>query len=139
MLVTIYTDGGSRGNPGISGFGLVIIDESNQIIHQESKFLGIKTNNEAEYSGLVAALTWLVQNKSKYDLTQANFNSDSQLMVRQIQGLYKVKSPNIIPLYQSAISLLKQLNIPYQFTDVRREFNQIADKLANQAMDSAKL
>ena len=135
MQLSIYTDGGSRGNPGISGYGLVIYDQDRQIIYQESKFLGIKTNNEAEYSGVIAALNWIHKNLTLFGFTQLNFFSDSQLLVRQFQGKYKVKSATLLPLFAQAQQLLIQINLPYTFTDVRRDFNQLADKLANQAMD----
>lgn len=135
MEINVYTDGGSRGNPGISGYGLVIYDQSKKILFQESKFLGIKTNNEAEYAGLIGALIWLNQNKINLKISRINFYSDSQLMVRQLQGFYKVKAPNLIPIFKQAKDLLNSLNLPFTFSDVRREFNQLADDLANQAMD----
>ena len=135
MELSIYTDGGSRGNPGISGYGLVIYDQHQQIIYQESKFLGIKTNNEAEYSGIITALNWVHQHQTTYKFTKLNFFSDSQLLVRQFQGKYKVKSATLLPLFAQAQQLLIQINLPYTFTDIRRDSNQLADKLANQAMD----
>ncbi len=135
MEVNIYTDGGSRGNPGVSGYGLVIYDDQKTLIYQESKFLGIKTNNEAEYSGIIAALEWIKKNQSVYQITQLNFFADSQLMIRQFQGIYKVKAPTLLPLFSHAQQLLLQINLPAKFTDVRREFNKLADELANQAMD----
>ena len=138
MEVNIYTDGGSRGNPGISGYGLVIYDDQKTLIYKESKFLGIKTNNEAEYSGIIAALEWVKKNQSAYQITQLNFFADSQLMIRQFQGIYKVKAPTLLPLFSRAQQLLLQINLPAKFTDVRREFNKLADELANQAMDRRK-
>ena len=138
MEVNIYTDGGSRGNPGISGYGLVIYDDQKTLIYQESKFLGIKTNNEAEYSGIIAALEWVKKNQSAYQITQLNFFADSQLMIRQFQGIYKVKAPTLLPLFSRAQQLLLQINLPAKFTDIRREFNKLADELANQAMDRRK-
>ncbi len=135
MEISIYTDGGSRGNPGISGYGFVIYDSNRQVIYQESRFLGIKTNNEAEYSGVIAALKWIKQHQSYYDLTKLNFFSDSQLVVRQLQGKYKVKAVTLLSLFAEAQQLLVQINLPYTFTDIRRDLNQLADKLANQAMD----
>ena len=135
MEINIYTDGGSRGNPGISGYGLVIYDEKNQVIYQEAKFLGIKTNNEAEYSGLIGALEWVKKNQDNFNISQLNFFSDSQLLVRQFQGIYKVKAPTLLPLYAYSQQLLSQIHLPYFFKDVRREFNELADELANQAMD----
>ncbi|MFA5749980.1 MAG: ribonuclease HI family protein [Candidatus Shapirobacteria bacterium] len=136
MEINIYTDGGSRGNPGISGYGVVIYDDKNNIIYQESKFIGIKTNNEAEYSGLIAALEWIQKNQSIFKITQLNFFADSQLLIRQLQGIYKVKAPTLLPFFAKAQQLLIQISLPYFFKDIRREFNELADKLANQAMDS---
>ncbi len=134
MNITVYTDGGSRGNPGHSGYGLVIYSDSQKILFQESKYLGIKTNNEAEYSGLIGALDWLSKNQdSKF--SKINFYSDSQLMIRQIQGKYKVKAPNLKPFFQKAQELINSIKIPIIFQDVRRDLNQLADELANQAMD----
>jgi probable phosphoglycerate mutase len=138
MVLNIYTDGGSRGNPGISGYGLVIYEDKQKVLYQEGKFLGIKTNNEAEYSGIIAAIEWVKKNKTNYNITQLNFFADSQLMIRQFQGLYKVKAPTLLPLYAQAQQLLAQINLPTKFTDVRREFNKLADELANQAMDLQK-
>jgi len=135
MVLNIYTDGGSRGNPGISGYGLVIYEDKQKILYQEGKFLGVKTNNEAEYSGIIAALEWVKKNKTNYNITQLNFFADSQLMIRQFQGLYKVKAPTLLPLFAHAQQLLAQINLPAKFTDVRRDFNKLADELANQAMD----
>lgn len=136
MLINVYTDGGSRGNPGISGYGVVINDDQNQLIYQEAKFLGIKTNNEAEYSGIIAALKWIKKNQKSYQITQINFFADSQLMIRQLQGLYQVKAPTLLPLFSQVQQLLIQINLPVKYTDVRREFNKLADQLANQAMDN---
>ena len=136
MELNIYTDGGSRGNPGISGYGLVIYGDKEQVICQESKFLGIKTNNEAEYLALIASLEWIKKNQSFLSITKINFFADSQLMIRQLQGVYKVKAPTLLPLFSHAQQLLIQINLPHTFQDVRREYNKLADKLANQAMDN---
>ena len=136
MELNIYTDGGSRGNPGISGYGLVIYDEKQKIICKESKFLGIKTNNEAEYLAIIAALDWVKKNQSFLKINKINFFADSQLMIRQLQGIYKVKAPTLLPLFSRVQQLLIQINISHTFQDIRRELNEFADKLANQAMDS---
>jgi ribonuclease HI len=136
MLLNIYTDGGSRGNPGIAGYGVVIYDDKKEILYKEAKFIGTKTNNEAEYSGIIAALNWIKKNQVNYNITQLNFFADSQLMIRQLQGLYKVKAPTLLPLFSHAQQLLIQINLPAKFTDVRRESNELADTLANQAMDN---
>lgn len=138
MQINVYTDGGARGNPGPAGFGLVIYSDHNQIIHKDSKYLGIKTNNEAEYSALIAALTWVLQNKEKANITTVHFYSDSQLLVRQIQGKYRVKAPNLKGYFYAVTQLLQQINLPFKPQDIRRESNLIADQLANQAMDNRK-
>ncbi len=136
MEINVYTDGGSRGNPGISGYGVVVYDDQNNILYQEAKFLGIKTNNEAEYSAIIAALEWIKSHQKSYQISQLNFFADSQLMIRQLQGLYKVKAPTLLPLFSRVQQLLIQINLPTKYTDIRREFNKLADELANQAMDS---
>lgn len=135
MDINVFTDGGSRGNPGHSGYGLVIYGDDQKIIFQDSKYLGIKTNNEAEYSGLIGALSWINDNQESLNISKIIFNSDSQLMVRQLQGLYKVKAPNLIPIFQQAQKLINSISSPIIFKDVRRDFNKLADQLANEAMD----
>ncbi|MFA5532706.1 MAG: ribonuclease HI family protein [Candidatus Shapirobacteria bacterium] len=135
MEINIYTDGGSRGNPGPSGYGLVVYDNLKKVIYQESKFLGVKTNNEAEYLALLASLDWVKKNQEMYQINKVNFFADSQLLVRQLQGKYKVKAPNLKDLFIKSQQLLNQINLDYQFNDIRRELNTLADKLANQAMD----
>jgi ribonuclease HI len=135
MQISVYTDGGSRGNPGISGYGLVIYNDHNQIIYQESKFLGIKANNESEYAAFLGALVWINNNIQKLNITQISFYADSQLLVCQIQGKYKVKAANLKPLFDQAHYLIDQLKIPYQFQHVLRSVNELADQLANHAMD----
>jgi ribonuclease HI len=132
MKVKIFTDGGARGNPGLAGYGVVIKDENGKIIYQEQKFLGIKTNNEAEYMGLISALTWIKNN----DVKEVEINSDSQLLVRQMKGIYKVKAVNLKGLWQTAKNLAEGKNIEYR--EIRREYNSEADALANLAMDLKK-
>lgn len=136
MIIKVFIDGGARGNPGIAGSGVVITDESNRPIYQESKCLGIKTNNEAEYFALITALTWIRENLPRYGrVSKIFFYSDSELLVRQILGIYKVKSVGLKPLFVAAKNLLDQLDLAYQFRHIPREQNQLADKLANQAMN----
>ena len=135
MQINVYTDGGSRGNPGPSGYGLVIYDDNQKILFKESKYIGIKTNNEAEYAGLIGALIWINQNKDSFQISQINFFADSQLLVRQVQGLYKVKAEHLKPLFNRVKDLLNQINLSYSFKDIRRESNELADQLANDAMD----
>lgn len=135
MEIKVYTDGGARGNPGIAGYGLVIYDNCQNILFKEAKYLGVKTNNEAEYSALIGALTWVKNHKTEFNIDKISFFSDSQLLVRQVLGVYKVKASNLQPLFIKVKELLQTISLPYQFTDVRRDFNKLADSLANQAMD----
>ncbi|MFA6184713.1 MAG: ribonuclease HI family protein [Candidatus Shapirobacteria bacterium] len=135
MNINVYTDGGSRGNPGHSGYGLVVYDDEQNILFQESKYLGTKTNNEAEYAGLIGALNWINDNQNSLKISKINFHSDSQLMIRQLIGLYKVKAPNLIPIFHQAKDLIKSISSSITFKDIRRDFNKLADQLANEAMD----
>ncbi|MFA7301495.1 MAG: ribonuclease HI family protein [Candidatus Shapirobacteria bacterium] len=133
MKVKIFTDGGSRGNPGISGFGVIVIDENKKIIFEASKYLGIRTNNEAEYEGLIFGLNWLKENELAID--EAEFNADSELMIKQMQGLYKVKADNLKNLNKQAREFVLEIKSKIKFNAIRRELNSAADSLANDAMD----
>jgi probable phosphoglycerate mutase len=137
MIANVFTDGGSRGNPGISGYGIVVFDDQKKRLYEESKYLGVKTNNEAEYYGLIAAVTWAVAHQT--DFESINFYSDSQLLVRQQLGRYKVKAPHLKPLFDNVRQILSSCHVPYQFFEIRRELNQAADELANIAMDRKTL
>jgi len=130
MKLKVFTDGGARGNPGVAGYGVVIEDENRNIVFEEGKFLGIKTNNEAEYMGLIGALDWVDKNRSE---TEIEINSDSQLMVRQMMGIYKVKAEHLKKLWSVAKSLTEGKKVI--FKEIRREYNSKADALANLAMD----
>ncbi len=123
-------DGGARGNPGPAGFGVVIEDRHGARIAEFSRYLGHRTNNFAEYSGLVAALTYVLEHKH----SALRVLSDSELMVRQMNGVYKVRSPELRPLYEEAKRLARQLQW-FRIEHVRREQNAEADRLANEAMD----
>lgn len=135
MIINIYTDGGARGNPGPSAYGLHIEDEHKNVLLDKAEYIGIKTNNEAEYAGVLAALSWIKKNKKQYQIEKIFFYSDSQLLVRQLQGLYKVKAPNLKPLYIQATQDLSTIGLPYTFTDIRRHLNTIADQLLNDKLD----
>ena len=132
MKVRVYTDGGARGNPGVAGYGVYIENDKGEEIYKESRFLGIKTNNEAEYFGLIAALSWMTENNIK----EAEINSDSQLLVRQMKGLYKVKAEHLKNLWKKSQELCQGNQIV--FKEIPRENNKKADILANLAMDCKK-
>ena len=127
---TAHCDGGSRGNPGPSGYGAVIEDPKGRIVARLSKFLGRQTNNYAEYSGLLAVLTWANENGTK----RLRVVSDSELMVKQMKGQYKVASPGLRPLWEEAKRLAGRLE-RFEMRHTLRGGNQEADQLANEAMD----
>jgi probable phosphoglycerate mutase len=128
--ITAYCDGGSRGNPGPAGFGVYIQDQSGAALAELSEFLGIKTNNFAEYSGLLAALGFALENGYR----RLRVVSDSELMVKQIKGQYRVNSPDLKPLYEEAKRRIAKLE-SFQIQHVLRDKNREADRLANLAMD----
>src|SRR5579862_3358230 len=125
-----FSDGGARGNPGPSGYGVVIQDQSGRKVAQLSEYLGHQTNNFAEYQGLIAALEYALQHGPK----ALKLISDSELLVRQIKGIYKVKNPTLQDLHGRAKELIAQLEW-FSIGHALREHNQEADRLANEAMD----
>jgi ribonuclease HI len=125
-----HSDGGARGNPGPAGYGVVIQDESGRKIAALSEYLGHQTNNFAEYQGLIAALEYALQHGPK----ALKLISDSELLVRQIKGIYKVKNPTLQDLHGRAKELIAQLDW-FSIGHAMREHNREADQLANEAMD----
>ena len=125
-----HCDGGSRGNPGPSGYGAVIEDPQGRVAARLSKFLGVYTNNYAEYQGLLAVLAWALEN----GVRRLRVVSDSELMVRQMMGRYKVASPLLRPLWQDATRMAARLD-GFEMRHTLRGGNQEADRLANEAMD----
>ncbi|HEV8524732.1 MAG TPA: ribonuclease HI family protein [Terriglobales bacterium] len=128
-----HVDGGARGNPGPAGYGVVIKDASGRKLAELSEYLGIQTNNYAEYCGLIAALEYAL--KHNYDALRVL--ADSELIVRQIKGVYKVRNPGLRPLFERAQELIRRLRW-FEIEHIRRELNRAADRLANQAMDQGK-
>ncbi len=128
--ITAHIDGGARGNPGPAGYGVYIQDEAGKTIAEMSEFLGVQTNNVAEYSALVAALEFATKNEHR----ALRVVSDSELLVKQMTGVYKVKSPDLKELYDRARSLARKLE-SFQVRHVLRHQNKEADRLANAAMD----
>jgi probable phosphoglycerate mutase len=125
-----HCDGGSRGNPGPAGFGALITDAKGNTLAELSEFLGVRTNNYAEYSGLLAVIQWALE----HGHTRLKVVSDSELMVKQIQGKYKVNSPDLKPLWQTARDRIAKLK-GFEISHALRHKNKEADALANQAMD----
>lgn len=126
----VYTDGASRGNPGESGIGIAIKDNSNNTVHEIKKYFPKLTNNQAEYKALIFALEYLIKNGIK----KAKFFTDSQLLANQINGRWKVKHPGIKILNKEARTFLIKLD-SFDISYIPREENKQADRLANQAID----
>ncbi len=129
MHCVLFTDGGSRGNPGPAGAGYVLYQDKD-IKHKGSKYLGKKTNNEAEYSALVLGLEKAIELGFK-DL---EVNMDSELIVKQMRGEYKVKNKNLIALFANVIALTNKFD-NISFKHIRREKNELADELVNEVLD----
>jgi probable phosphoglycerate mutase len=129
-VMIVHIDGGSRGNPGPSGFGAYVTDAEGRRLAELSEFLGVQTNNFAEYSGLVAALEYAVEHG--YGTVKAV--SDSELLVKQMKGQYKVRSEALLAIYGEAKALIRKLD-RFEIRHVLRHLNKDADRLANAAMD----
>lgn len=128
--ITIYTDGAAKGNPGPAGAGWVILDADGKLLLENKKYLGELTNNQAEYQALLLALKDALQlGKEALEL-----RADSELMVRQIEGKYKVKNEGLKPLFREAVLSLSRFK-SYSIQYVPREKNEEADRLANEAIE----
>lgn len=134
--IIIYTDGGSRGNPGPAGVGVVIADAKGNIIKEYSKFIGTKTNNEAEYEAVILALQKIKQlfGKDKAKNMEIEMRMDSELVARQLGGKYKIMEEKLFPLFIKIWNLRMELG-EILFAEIPREKNREADRLANEAMD----
>jgi len=126
----LYIDGASRGNPGKAAAGFVIIKNGKELV-RGGKFLGIKTNNEAEYFALLLGLKKCVE----LEIKKLKIFSDSQLLVNQIKGVYKVKNDNLKRFYKEILKILN--NFEFEIEHIPREKNKIADNIANQILDDA--
>jgi ribonuclease HI len=129
MLIA-HCDGGSRGNPGPAGYGAVIEDNQGHVVARLSEYLGKRTNNYAEYSALLGVLAWMLENKR----TRLKVIADSELMVKQMQGKYKVNSPDLRPLWEEARRRAGKLE-RFEIAHTLRGGNKEADQLSNDAMD----
>ncbi len=132
--VVLYTDGGSRGNPGPAGIGGTMSQSGTGWVLDYNRYIGKATNNIAEYTALLDGLKLAL----KQGVRKLDHRADSQLMVRQLEGAYKVKSPELKPLFDEAKSLIRSLE-SFKTSHVRRELNKRADELANIAMDQAEV
>ncbi len=131
-MITAYTDGGARGNPGPGGYGVVLTDEQDRLLAELHGALGHTTNNVAEYQALLAALRYAVEHGHR----ELCIRSDSLLLVQQMKGVYRVRHPGLQPLHEEAGRLAARLErVVYEH--VPRGRNSRADALANRAMDAA--
>lgn len=129
----INTDGGARGNPGPSGIGVIIKTDTGKVVAKISEYLGVATNNQAEYKAILAGIT----RAKELGAEAIDFYLDSELAVKQLNREYKVRNAELAPLYV----IIYNLTLGFKkvtFSHVRREFNKEADALANEAMDGAK-
>jgi ribonuclease HI len=126
-----YSDGASRGNPGLASYGAVVIDPSGQVRREISETLGVATNNVAEYRGLIAALEAALELGAR----RVEARLDSELLVRQAIGRYRVKNPGLLPLYNQVQALRNRFD-RLMFSHVPRALNKHADALANRALDA---
>jgi ribonuclease HI len=133
IAARLFTDGGARGNPGPAAYGFVLEDEDGTVLASEGEPIGVATNNVAEYSGLIAGLRKAVE----LQLPAVEVVSDSELMVKQMRGEYRVKNDALRELSVEAARLARELgNVEYRH--VKRAHNELADKLVNDALDAAE-
>lgn len=132
--LTIFGDGGSRGNPGQAAYGFVIYDDLEKVVYKQGTRIGINTNNVAEYSAVINALDWVEKN-CKEEVADIAFFLDSQLVVSQLTGKFRVKHPNMLPLFAKVKQLESRLNAKISYTAIPRAQNSAADEMVNLALD----
>lgn len=137
MQFTLYADGGARGNPGPAGSGAVVFDQAGKRVIEVADYLGIATNNVAEYEAVLRGLKKLQEEYPEGYFAGAELliRMDSKLVIEQLKGVYKVKHPNLVPRYFEVKNTIARHFPNVSFEHVRREYNKDADALANQAMD----
>lgn len=137
QILSVYVDGGARGNPGPAAVGLLATDEKNNNIFSVGKKIGFATNNQAEYTAVVEGLRCVLQKKNKLSgLSRVEFFLDSQLVVMQLRGLYKVKNPWLKDLLFKVRQLEIEVGLPVAYNHIPREKNRKADRLVNLALDN---
>lgn len=133
MKLIIYTDGASRGNPGPASYGFTISDDVGKLLYEEGEYIGKSTNNVAEYSAVLEALKWVKKNIS--EKVWIELFADSKLVAEQLSGNYKIKAKHLKPIIEKIRVLSLELGVVI-FRHIPRSKNTLADKLANQALDS---
>ena len=136
MILKVFTDGGARGNPGPAAVGIVAYNDGREVF-QHHEYIGKATNNVAEYTAVLKAMLLLKQYlQEKVGIERINFFSDSELLVNQLNGIYKVKNANIRELIVKIRTLESEVKVPVFFTAIPRVQNRVADKLVNIALDT---
>ncbi|HWU24207.1 MAG TPA: reverse transcriptase-like protein [Candidatus Paceibacterota bacterium] len=137
MQFTLYADGGARGNPGPAGSGAVVFDQAGKRVIEVADYIGIATNNVAEYEAILRGLKKLQEEypEGYFAAAELLIRMDSKLVIEQLKGAYKVKHPNLIPRYLEVKNIIARHFPHVSFEHVRREYNKDADALANEAMD----
>ena len=133
----VYTDGGARGNPGPAASAFIADLKGKTIIHRK-KYLGKTTNNVAEYEGVILALNWIIKNQDKYSFPKIIFNLDSELVAKQLEGIFKIKNENLRNLFLTVKSLEKQITKEISYVAIPRSKNKLADLLVNKCLDENK-
>ncbi len=133
----IYCDGGSRGNPGPAASAIVVTDFGGNVIHSEGKYLGIETNNIAEYEAVLLAVIWLTKQEITKVKLQITINLDSQLVERQLNGFYRVRDVNLQKIYDKVKNVIQENKLNIKFQWGYREKNKLADSLVNETLDNA--
>jgi len=128
--VRVYSDGAARGNPGPAGAGAVVVDEGGMAVAEIGRYLGEQTNNVAEYEGLLLGL----RHALAHGATDVEVLADSQLLIRQLAGVYRVKSAGLMPLFEEAKRLLRRFR-NVELRHIPREMNGAADEMSNRAID----
>jgi ribonuclease HI len=131
--VKLFSDGGSRGNPGPSAGGFVVLDMNDCVLCESSKYLGITTNNQAEYHSLKGGLELCIKEQVKV----VHVHMDSLLVINQMKGIFKVKNRELWPIHDAIVKLLPNFK-QVTFTHVPRELNKLADAEVNKALDATK-
>src|SRR5260221_6356826 len=133
-MIKIFSDGGARGNPGPAACAFVVFDEE-KLIHKENKYVGEETNNVEEYTGVLLAFNWLKKNLKGEPV---NFFLDSELVVKQLNGIYKIRNKILLDIVIQIKEIEKELGVKINYKNVPREKNKLADKLVNNELDSRR-
>lgn len=136
LHLTIFTDGGSRSNPGPAAIGVTVVDQNGEVVHELSQYLGIATNNEAEYDAFLASAQWLAEFCQTTSVSSVTWKLDSKLVVEQLSKNWKIKEDRLRQKAIAAWQVLDGLSFPYQIQHVLRHLNKRADELVNQALDA---